>query len=149
MNKLPIEDVTYLACIWEKIMDKEMIVLNVSDVASLLKMYEKNSFLDWVPETSGIRMQMASDILESLEAEKSACYKGGMDYEVSAEVESWIKNWAEAQNLIEETRVFLSPEDQTIDEEAQEKLWELQKRVNEGYTVKDIEDEIKSLTGRN
>lgn len=126
-----------------------MIVLNVSDVASLLKIYEKNSFLDWVPETSGIRMQMASDILESLEAEHSACYKGGMDYEVSPEVESWIKNWAEAQNLIEETRVFLSPEDQTISEEAQEKLWELQKRVNEGDTVKDIEDDIKALTGRN
>lgn len=130
-------------------MDKELIVLNVNDVASLLKVYEKNSFLDWVPETSGVRMQMASDILESLEAENSASYKGGMDYEVSAEVESWIKNWAEAQNLIEETRVFLSPEDQTISEEAQEKLWELQKRVNEGDTVKDIEDDIKSLTGKN
>lgn len=130
-------------------MDKEMIVLNVSDVASLLKMYEKNSFLDWVPETSGVRMQMASDILESLEAEGSASYKGSMDYEVSLEVESWIKNWAKAQNLIEETRVSLSPEDQTISEEAQEKLWELQKRVNEGYTVKDIEDDIKALTGKN
>lgn len=130
-------------------MDKEMIVLNVSDVASLLKMYEKNSFLDWVPETSGVRMQMASDILESLEVEGSASYKGNMDYEVSLEVESWIKNWAKAQNLIEETRVSLSPEDQTISEEAQEKLWELQKRVNEGYTVKDIEDDIKALTGKN
>ena len=125
-----------------------MIVLNVNDVASLLKMYEKNSFLDWVPETSGIGMQMASDILESLEAENSDCYKGGMDYEVSPEIESWIKNWAEAQNLIEATRVFLSPEDQTISEEAQEKLWELQKRVNEGDTVKDIEDDIKALTGK-
>lgn len=130
-------------------MDKELIVLNVNDVASLLKVYEKNSFLDWVPETSGVRMQMASDILESLEAEHSACYKGGMAYEVSPEIESWIKNWAEAQNLIEETRVSLSPEDQTISEEAQEKLWELQKRVNEGDTVKDIEDDIKALTGRN
>lgn len=130
-------------------MDKEMIVLNVNDVASLLKIYEKNSFLDWVPETSGIRMQMASDILESLEAENSASYKGGMDYEVPPEIESWIKNWAEAQNLIEETRVFLSPEDQTIDEEAQEKLWELQKCVNEGDTAKDIEDDIKALTGQN
>lgn len=130
-------------------MDNEIIVLNVSDVASLLKMYEKNSFLDWVPETSGVRMQMASDILESLEAEKSACYKGSMDYEVSPEIESWIKNWAEAQNFIEVTRVLLSPEDQTISEEAQEKLWELQKRVNEGDTVKDIVDDIKALTGRN
>lgn len=126
-----------------------MIVVNVSDVASLLNMYEKNSFLDWVPETSGVRMQMSSDILESLEAENSASYKGSMDYEVSPEVESWIKNWAEAQNLIEETRVFLSPEDQTISEEAQEKLWELQKRVNEGDTIKDIEGDIKALTGGN
>ena len=124
------------------------IKINVTDVANMLKLYERNSASDWQIESNGARMQIASDILDALVNEGSAKYDCDQIYIVNDDTMDWLRAWATAQNAIEAARKDIIDDKGELSEDDQIAICELQKRANEGDTVDDISDDLTALKNR-
>lgn len=123
------------------------IKINVTDVANMLNLYERNSAGDWQIESTGARMQIASDILDALTNEGSAEYDCEQTYIVGEDTMDWLRAWANAQNAIEAARKDIIDSKGELSEDAQIAICELQNRANEGDTVDDISDDLTALRG--
>lgn len=123
------------------------IKINVTDIANMLKLYERNSAGDWQIESTGARMQIASDILDALTNEGSAKYDCDQTYIVNEDTMDWLRTWATAQNAIEAARKDIIDDKGELSEDDQIAICELQKRANEGDTVDDISDDLTALRG--
>lgn len=123
------------------------IKINVTDIANMLKLYERNSAGDWQIESTGARMQIASDILDALANEGSAKYDCDQTYVVNDDTMDWLRAWATAQNAIEAARKDIIDSKGELSEDDQIVICELQKRANEGDTVDDISDDLTALRG--
>lgn len=119
--------------------------INVTDVANMLKLYDRNSAGDWQIESTGARMQIASDILDALANEGSAKYDCDQNYIVNDDTMDWLRAWATAQNAIEAVRKDIIDDKGELSEDDQIAICELQKRANEGDTVDDISDDLTAL----
>lgn len=123
------------------------IKINVTDVANMLKLYERNSAGDWQIESSGARMQIASDILDALANDGAAKYDCDQTYIVNDDTMDWLRAWATAQNAIEAARKYIIDDKGELSEDDQIAICELQNRANEGDTVDDISDDLTALRG--
>lgn len=121
------------------------IKINVTDVANMLKLYERNSAGDWQIESNGGRMQIASDILDALVNEGSAKYDCDQIYIVSDDTMDWLRAWANSQNAIEAARKDIIDDKGELSEDEQIAICDLQKRANEGDTIDDISDDLMAL----